>query len=364
MARSERIDYVILVSVLLLTVFGIVALASASSDLGKLKFNDTYYYLRHQVLYGLSLGIAGLLAGFFIPYNRYKKWAPILLFITLMALFLTLTPLGFSSGGAKRWLQFGSIVFQPGEILKITFIIYLAAWLSSVRGSIRSHNFFEGFLPFISILGFLEFIFLFQKSTSTAAIVFVSAMATYFVSGAKKRYVFYLGIIIALGFTALVLFTPYRFQRFITFLNPQADAQGAGYQINQALITIGSGGLTGVGYGQSHSKNYLPERIGDSIFAIIAEEFGFIGSVILIAVFFALVARGYLLAKNATDRFGKLMLVGFSTVIGLQAFIHIGSNSGIVPLTGVPLPFISYGGTALAVYLTMAGVMLNISKHA
>ncbi|MBI2592990.1 MAG: FtsW/RodA/SpoVE family cell cycle protein, partial [Candidatus Colwellbacteria bacterium] len=115
---------------------------------------------------------------------------------------------------------------------------------------------------------------------------------------------------------------------------------------------------------QSHSKNYLPERIGDSIFAIIAEEFGFIGSVILIAVFFALVARGYLLAKNATDRFGKLMLVGFSTVIGLQAFIHIGSNSGIVPLTGVPLPFISYGGTALAVYLTMAGVMLNISKHA
>lgn len=346
-----------------LTVFGLVVLASASSDLGKLKFDDAYYYLRHQLLYGLSLGILGFIAGLIIPYRNYKKWAAPLLVLTLLALLLTLTPIGFSSGGAQRWLELGPIIFQPAELLKITFILYLSAWLVGRKGSKRSTSFSEGFLPFLAILGVIAFLFLFQRSTSIAAIILTSAMAVYFVGGAKKRYLGALFLLAGIIFAAFILLTPYRLQRISTFLNPSGDTQGSSYQLNQALVTIGSGGFFGVGYGQSLSKTYLPERIGDSIFAIIAEEFGFIGAIALIAAFFLIVTRGYLLTNNLRDPFGKLILTGMSTVIGIQMIIHIGSNSGLLPLTGVPLPYISYGGTALAVYLTMAGIMLNITKN-
>lgn len=359
---AQNVDYVIMTSIVLLILVGFVVLASASSDLGKLRFDDPFFYLKHQALYGLSIGIVGFLAGYFIDYRKYKKISPILFFIGLGALVLTFTPLGVGSGGATRWLEVGPFTIQPAEILKIFFIGYLAAWLAGSRAD-RQRGVLEGFVPFLSVSGIVALLLLLQRSTSSAVILMAGALAVYFVGGAQKKFVFAaIGIGLVL-FAGIIVATPYRLERIKTFINPSTEIQGSGYQINQALVTIGSGGVFGVGYGQSTIKTTLPERVGDSIYAVLAEEFGFVGSMFLILLFFVLVIRGFLLSKRAKDRFGKLLLVGFSTIIGLQAFIHIGGNSGLVPLTGVPLPFISFGGTALAVFMTMGGIMLNVSKR-
>ncbi len=339
-------------------------LSSASSDMGKSRFNDPYYYLKHQLVYGLTLGLGGFIAGLLIPYNKYKKLAPFLLVLGILLLIAVFTPLGPSIGGARRWIDLGPLTLQPAEIVKLILVIYLAAWLSGSKNDSRRKSFSEGFLPFAAISGLIALLLLLEHSTSSVAIVLGTALTVYFAGGAKWKYI--LGTILA-GAMIVGLFifaTPYRLNRIQTYLNPAADSSGSSYQINQSLFTIGSGSIFGVGYGNSASKKYLPERIGDAIFAIIAEEFGFVGSVFTIGLFFVIVGRGLLLARNMAEPMGRLLLVGFSTVIGIQVFMHIGAVSGLIPLTGVPLPFVSYGGTALAVFMTMVGIMLNVSKNA
>lgn len=362
MRYKQSVDYVVFAAAGLLVIFGLAALASASSDLGELKFGDAYYYLKHQAFYGLSLGLIGFSAGYILNYRIYKKFAPILLILSLGALVLVFSPLGVTSGSAQRWIQLGPATFQPSELLKLFFIGYLAAWLSSAKRG-RQKSIGGGFVPFLMISGSIAILLLIQKSTSAAVILMVASLAIYFVSGARKKYILATILLGAVFFGAVIMTSDYRRERILSYLKPESVSEKSTYQLNQALITIGSGGLVGVGYGQSSSKNYLPERIGDSIFAIIAEEFGLIGSLAVISLFFILVARIFILARRASDGFGKLLLVGFGTIIGLQAFIHIGANSGIIPLTGVPLPLISFGGTALAVFMAMIGATLNISKH-
>ncbi len=362
MRRGHGADYIIFAAAGLLIIIGLAALASASSDLGELKFGDAYYYLKHQALYGLSLGLLGFYLGYILNYRSYKKFAFIFLILSLGALALVFSPLGVASGGAQRWIAVGPITIQPSEFLKLFFISYLAAWLSSAKRD-RQKSIGKGLLPFLIISGAIAVLLLIQKSTSAAAILMTASLAIYFVSGARKKYVIATILLGLVLLSTIVMATPYRRDRVLGFLHPEAASQGSTFQVDQALITIGSGGFGGVGYGQSASKNYLPERIGDSIFAIIAEEFGMVGSLALISLFFILVARMFMLAKRTSDQFGKLLLVGFATIIGVQTFIHIGGNSGLIPLTGVPLPFISYGGTALAVFMTMIGATLNISKH-
>ena len=359
--KGQSFDYVIAVCVALLLVVGFVALASASSDLGKIEHDDPYFYLKHQAIFGLGVGLAGFLAGFYLDYRKYRKIIPLLFFLSVVALILTFTPLGEISGGAARWIRVGPITVQPSELLKLFFIGYLAAWFAGDKTD-RKSSMSEGLIPFLGISGVVSVLLLIQRSTSAAVILMIGALAVYFVGGAHKRHIL---ATIALGLVllaAFVVITPYRRERVLTFFDKDADVEESGYQVTQALTTIGSGGLVGVGYGQSEIKTTLPERIGDSIFAVIAEEFGFIGSTFLILIFFALTIKAFLLSKRAKDQFGKLLLVGFATIIGVQAFIHIGGNSGLIPLTGVPLPFISYGSNALAVFMTMSGIMLNISK--
>ena len=357
-------DYTFVFCVFILTIFGLIMLSSASSDLGKIKFNDTYYYLKHQILYGLSIGIVGFLITFNLYYRRLEKAAIPLLIISILALVLVFTPLGYSFKGASRWLNLGPFSIQPAEILKFTFIIYLAAWLSS-RKMNRQASFLEGFLPFLLISGAITYLVIIQPATTTVVIIMASGLIAYFVSGARLSYI---GGMALLGFLALALIiylTPYRFERITSFLHPEsANSEMAGYHINQAKIAIGSGGLFGVGFGKSTTKyQYLPEPIGDSIFAVIAEELGFIGALILIAVFVALIVKGFIISKNSRDRFAKFAAVGLTSIIAIQVFVHLGAISGLIPLTGVPLPFISYGGTSLAVFLTIAGVIGNISKY-
>ncbi len=355
-------DYVFMIIIGALVIIGLVMLASASSDLAKEKFGDSYFYLKHQLTYGLSFGILGFVITSFLYYQRFRKAALILLALNIAAMILTLTPLGVSIKGASRWLEIGGFSFQPGELLKLTFLIYLASWISRNKDRIKS--FTKGLLPFLIISGVVTFLLVIQPSTTAAVILIIASGITYFTSGAKVKFIVALFLLVILGFALLIYITPYRMERITTFFNPHTDTLNNAYHINQSLIALGSGGTTGVGYGQSTTKlNYLPEPVGDSIFAVIGEELGFIGSSLILFLFLGLAWRGLSIAGKTTDIFGRLLVVGFTSIITLQAIVNIGAISGFFPLTGVPLPFISYGGTALAVFMTMAGIIVNVSKY-
>jgi len=361
--RGHHPDYFFLAVVIVLTVFGLAMLASASSNLGKTNFNDTYYYLKHQILYGLSLGVLGFAVGYFFRYQNLKRVAFILLLISLALLVLVFTPLGSDVRNTSRWLKFGPFSFQPAELMKLTFIIYLAAWLANPKFK-RATDFQSGLLPFLIISGIIAGLLIFQPATSTVVILLLSGLMVYFVSGAPFKYIALIALCAVTAIGLVIYFTPYRRARITGFLDQSGDAQGKNYQVNQALIAIGSGGWTGVGYGQSVTKNgYLPTPIDDSIFAVVAEELGFVGAGALIAFFAMFTFRLFWLAKRTGDRFGRLLLVGFGTLVAFQALVNMGAISGLIPLTGVPLPFVSYGGTALAVFLTISGISLNVSRY-
>ncbi|HUZ92607.1 MAG TPA: putative peptidoglycan glycosyltransferase FtsW [Candidatus Paceibacterota bacterium] len=360
---GHRPDYFLLALIFLLVVFGLAMLASASSDIGKMQFNDTYYYIKHQIYFGLSIGLLGFTAAYLFSYQHLRKFAFPLLIISLICLALVFTPLGLNARNTSRWLRLGPLSFQPAELMKLTFIIYLAAWFANTKIK-RAKNIVEGLLPFGLLLGFVILLLLLQPATSTVAILGISALTVYWMSGARFKHILFLmagGLVI---FAIVIYATPYRRARILGFLDPTADTQGQNYQVNQALIAIGSGGATGVGYGQSAAKaSYLPTPIDDSIFAVIGNELGFVGAGGLAVLFCMLVVRMFWLAVRTRDQFGKLLLIGFGMVIGLQAFVNMASISGIIPLTGVPLPFVSYGGTALAIFLTMSGIAVNVSKY-
>ncbi len=360
--EGRKTDYLLIFTIGFLVLFGLAMLASASSNLGKVRFDDPYYYLKRQLMYGVALGLAGFIVGSRIHYRRYQRFALIFLLATVTLLILVFTPLGVHAKGATRWLAIGPITFQPSEFLKITFVLYLAAWLA--RDSERERSFTKGMVPLGITLGGISLLLLKQPSTSTVVLLMGTALVVYFVSGAKIRYLFGFSALAVMFLGIITVATPYRWERIQNFFSPAGDIERGGYHLNQAKIAIGSGGLTGVGFGQSTTKRrYLPEPVGDSIFAVVAEELGFIGSMVMIALFLFLVLRLFLLARRTRNKFGQLLLVGFGTVIALQTFTHIGAISGLIPLTGTPLPFVSYGGTALAVFMTMGGIAVNISKY-
>lgn len=364
MKRSHHSDYIFLSCVIILTVFGLAMLSSASSDTGKIKFNDTYYYLKHQIVYGLSLGVLGFLFASNFYYQNWKKISVYLLVINIIFLILVFTPLGVSHKGASRWLNIGYFSFQPAELLKVFFIVYFAAWLGDKKRD-RHKSFSKGLIPFIALLGLLGALILLQPATTVFIIIIGSALVVYFISGMKLSYLFLIMLVGAAILGLAIYATPYRYERIKSFFIEDISKENSSlYQINQAKMAISSGGLFGVGFGKSTTKyRYLPESIGDSIFAVIAEEFGFAGSLLLISTFVVLVGRGAWIARKCGDQFGRLAAAGLVSVIAIQAFIHIAAISGLIPLTGVSLPFISYGGTALAVFLTMSGIVVNISKY-
>lgn len=364
-AKNHHQDYAFIICVVLLTVFGLIMLSSASSDLGKSKFNDTYYYLKHQIFYGLSFGLIGFFIFNYFHYKNLRRLAVSFLIVNIILLILIFTPMGVSHRGASRWLNLGPFSVQPAEFLKLSFIIYLAAWLSNKKFD-RQTSFFKGLLPFMAISGLITFLIFLQPATTIILIILSAALIIYFMSGAKISYIagiIFLGIIF---FSVLIYLSDpgdYRRERIMTFLSG-GDKQSSAYQVNQATTAIGSGGLFGAGFGKSTTKyKYLPEPIGDSIFAVIAEELGLIGALTLILAYVVLIWRSFMIAKKSSDQFAKLIVIGFASIIAIQTLVHIAAISGILPLTGVPLPFISYGGTSLAVFLTMAGIIGNISKY-
>ncbi len=355
-------DYVVVTLTVLLVTFGLAMLASASSNLSQLATGDTLYYLKNQLLYGLSLGIVGFVATSHIHYKKYERLAVFGMIFGIALLALTFTPLAFQAKGAARWVQVWSITFQPSEPLKLFFIIYLAAWLSGSR--MRERHGHKGFVAFLVILGVVLGLLIKQPATSTAMLFGLIALIMYFSSGARFVYLPVILGLLAGGFALAVSLSDYRMARIEAFLNPEQNIQTSGYQANQAKNAIGHGKVLGIGYGQSTTKiNYLPEPMGDSIFAVVSEELGFVGATSLIGLLFALITHIFILALKTREQFGHLLLIGFGSLIGIQSFVNIAAISGLIPLTGMSLPFVSYGSSALAVFITMMGIVNNISKN-
>jgi cell division protein FtsW len=357
-------DKYLLFSVLFLVAFGLLMIASASAIYASVRFDDQYIFLRRQFFFGVMPGLLALFFLLKIDYHTWKKWSVVAFLLALLLLGLLFIPgLGTSAYGATRWLDLGPISFQPSEFAKLAVILYLSAWLSS-RGQKRVGNIFEGLLPFLFILGCIGFFIYKQPDLGTLLLILGISFIIFFSAGGQLKHIFGLGIFTSIAVFLMIRGASYRWDRVMVFLNPELDPQGKGYQISQALIAIGSGGFLGVGLGQSRQKfNYLPEPVGDSIFAIIGEELGFVGSVATVLLFLFVVWRGLSIASHAPDEFGRLLAIGITSWIGLQAIFNIGAITGIMPLTGMPLPFISYGGTSLAFSLAAMGLLLNISRQ-
>lgn len=361
--RAHAPDSTLTALLALLVAGGLVILSTASSNLGEVKYADSYYFLKHQILYGLTFGVVGYLVASRLDYRVLKKWAFPLMVLSVALLVTVFTPLGVSGGGATRWIGIGPVVFQPGEILKLTYVMYLAAWLSGAKRQ-RTQDVRTGLLPFLVVSGVIAGLLFMQPATSIVVILLGAGGILYLFSGAPWRYV---AMCAGLGVAAVAILafvTPYRMERITAYFNSNADAEDTGYHVTQSLIAIGSGGFTGVGYGKSTTKiSFLPTPADDSIFAVAAEEFGFIGSSLIVVLFGALVVRLYMIAWRTKDQFGQLLLVGFGTIILLQSLVNMAAISGLMPLTGVPLPFISYGGTALAIFMTMIGISSSVSAN-
>jgi cell division protein FtsW len=360
----RKFDYFLASVVGILILLGIIILVSVSFPLSQEKFNSPTFYLFRHLLVGL---IPGLFLGFLafrVSLSFLKKWAPIFLLVNLLLMILVFVPkIGISLGGATRWINLGVVSFQPSELLKLSFLLYLAAWFAARTEKKKTITTPATTTAFFVILGIVGFLLILQPDISTLGVIVVSATLMYFSAGHPWKYFFMLVLIELGGLIALIKTASYRFERLLVFLKPEIDPMGLSYQIKQALITVGSGGILGVGLGMSIQKFFLPQPMADSIFAIFSEETGFVGSLILIILFLLFAWRGYTIAKKSQDKFYKLTAVGISSWITLQAFVNIGAMVGVLPLTGIPLPFISYGGTALVAELTGIGVLLNISKN-
>ncbi len=359
-SKKYNFDYVLAGTAGILLIIGIVVLASVSASFSQVKFGKTTYYLFHQMIYGLIPGLALGFIAFRIKLSILRKLAWVFMLINLVLMALIFIPkLGIVSGGAPRWINLGFISFQPSEFLKLSFILYLSAWLTS---SLRDKRVFT-LIPFLVVLGILAVLLTLQSDVSTLGLIILVGILMYFSSGLPFWHTILVLLIFAGGMWGLIKIAPYRMKRILVFLNPGIDPMGMGYQIKQILIAIGSGGILGLGLGMSVQKfGWIPQTMSDSVFAVFAEETGFVGSLILISLFLVLLWRGLRIAKISQNRFSQLFAIGISCWICIQAFINMGAMIGILPLTGIPLPFISYGGSHMVVELIGIGILLNISK--
>jgi cell division protein FtsW len=356
-------DKIFFVLVLCIVFAGFAIFSSAALGLLARESSTVSKDIIFQAGLGLGLGFVALIITRAIPLTFIKRLSPYIYVVTIIFTALVFIPgIGFQAGGATRWIDLGFTTVQPAEFLKIGFVLVLAWWLAPRARQLEDPK--KGLFPFIFILALPSVLLLAQPNTSTTLLVLATGWVMYFAAGAPWRDFGILAICATLALVVIVLARPYVLERVKTFIDPSANSLSSGYQIQQSLIAIGSGGFFGRGFGQSAGKfNYLPEPNGDSIFAVFAEETGFVGTMILVIFFVALAARGIVIAGTSNNLFMGLVALGFSCIIILQAFINIGAMLGIIPLTGLPLPFISHGGTALVAVLIMCGLILNVASN-
>lgn len=352
----KKIDLVLLISVVFLTLFGFFMIYDVSSYGAFRDFSDKYHYVKGQFFW-LMLGFLGLIFFSYFDYRRLYNFALPLLFLALILLILVFIPgIGLNLLGANRWINLGAFLLQPAEFVKLVLAIYLSAWFSrKEKGRL---------LAFIILLALVIFLVIIEPDMGTAAVILFEALTIYFLSGGKLlHFVTIVPAVFAIGIF-VIKFSPYRAERLESFLSMSESIEKSSYHVKQILIALGSGGILGLGLGNSLQKYaYLPETTTDSIFAIIAEELGFVGAAIIIVLFILIAWRGFYIAQRVKGKFGRLLAGGITTFLTVQAIINLGAVTALFPLTGIPLPFISYGGSALIIDLCSVGILLNISKN-
>ncbi|MCD5401705.1 putative lipid II flippase FtsW [candidate division NPL-UPA2 bacterium] len=359
MAKSSHLLFIV---TFILIGFGLVAIYSTSAIFAEEKFGDSLFFLKRQLLWA-SLGLVTMLAAWRVKYELIRALGKPLLFLTLTLLILVLLPqFGREVGGAQRWLRIGGFSFQPSELGKLALLIYLADYLARKQDRIKSFS--RGFFPPLLIVGGIVGLIFLQPDLGTGLFIGMVFLVLLFVAGVRIIHLagFALSSLPVLYF--LIMGADYRLRRLLTFLDPGKDPLGAGFQITQSFLALGLGGMRGVGLGESRQKLfYLPASHTDFIFSIVGEELGFLGTASLVILFLVFIWAGIRIASRAPDLFGYLLGVGITVTIGLQAIINMGVATGALPTTGIPLPFISFGGSSLLFNMTGVGLLLNVSRQ-
>lgn len=360
--KKGKIDYWLFLIVLILLGCGLVAVLSSSQYYAQTFYGDSFYYFKKQLL-NASIGILAMIIFMQIPYRLLRRFANIAIIVCMgLLLLVAFSSLGAAAGGGLQWLRLGVLNFQPSELMKIALVLYFAKFMSNKKKE-ELHSFKDGFLPCITVLG-IGFVLVATEDLGTGVVIGASIYLLMFCGGIRFSHLFSIILMGLAGIAALIYVAPYRLTRITILFDPYVDPLGDGYQIIQSLLAIGSGGLTGVGLGDGGAKwGYLPERHTDFIYSVWCEELGFIGAMFLVIMFALFIWRGLKIALEAQDKFGALLATGLTLMIGLQAIINIGITVGLLPVTGITLPFISYGGSSLVVTLMSVGILLNISKH-
>lgn len=359
--KNKNIDLILLISVIAISIFGIIMIYSSSNIWAEYKFNDAFKYLKMQGLF-LIVGIVLMIIISKIPYKYYLDKANIILVICFVLLILVLIPgIGKIRNGSRSWFGVGGFGIQPSEFMKLALIIFISKYLhKNERNNISIK---KDILPILFITLLTFGLIMLQPDFGTGVIIVMSIIGILFISGLKMKFFIIAGLVGVVGAVVLILIAPYRFERILSFINPWVDPLGTGFQAIQSLFAIGPGGLLGLGLGNSIQKHfYLPEPQTDFIFAIISEEFGFLGVLIVSALFLTIIYRGMKISLNAKDLFSKYLSFGITFSLAFQALLNLMVVVSLIPITGVTLPFLSYGGSSLLITLCSMGILLNISR--
>ncbi len=360
MFLKRTFDLTLFISVLFLVFIGIMMVFSSSFYFTLSKWGDKYYYFKKDIMFA-AVGIVCMIFFTYYDYRKLKKFSGLLLLGSFVSLILVLTSLGVNVNGSQRWLDIGFRI-MPSEIAKLSIIIFCANTLSQTQKNVKS--LVRGVFPYILLIGAFGALIMKQPNLSTTMTIALIVFSMLFVAGMKWSHIIGFGITGAAGVFVLAMSAEYRMKRMLSFLDPFADPLGDGFQVVQAFYAFGSGGAFGVGVGQSiQNKLYIPEPQNDFIFATIGEELGFIGASIVLILFLILIYRGIKIAMNCPNSFGMFLATGITAMIAVQVMLNISVTTSLVPVTGVPLPFISYGGTYMLVSLSSMGILLNISRH-
>ena len=356
----RRIDPLILGITVALSLGGLIMVFSASGVVAEMKYSDSTHYLQRQIVW-MILGFCVLFVGSQIDYQQWKQWVPWIVMGCVGGLLLVLA-VGPQINGARRWLTFGFFSIQPTEMAKLAVVLYLAAFLANPTRRITDWR--RGFLPPVAVVSSLCLLIVVEPDLGSIVVIGLVFVCMMFLAGARLRHLACLGLPMILGFFALIVFSPERWERFTTFLNPFQDREGAGYQLVQSILALENGGVFGVGLGQGKQKLlYLPEAHTDFVLALVGEELGLIGTLGLLGLFVILVLKGFRVAALAPDVFGRYLALGITLLLTMQAMINAGVVSGMLPTKGLTLPLVSYGGSSLITTMLAIGILLNIARQ-
>lgn len=358
----KKVDLILLFGIVTISIFGLIMIYSSSYVWAEYKFNNPYKFVITQGLF-LIVGYILMIMLLKVPYTQYLTKANIIFCVCLLLLILVLIPgIGSVRNGSRSWFGIGGFGVQPSEFAKLGIIIFTSKYLAYNEKILKNTK--NGVVPILTILMLVFGLIMLQPDFGTGVIIVISIIGLLFISGVDMSFFIKLGVLGIIGIVTLILIAPYRMERIISFLNPWTDPLGSGFQIIQSLYAIGPGGLIGLGFGKSIQKHfYLPEPQTDFIFSIISEEFGFMGVLIVSTLFILIIYRGFRISKNCENRFGKYLAFGISFQLAFQTLLNLMVVVGLIPVTGVTLPFLSYGGSSLLITMLSMSILLNISKY-